>query len=356
MPHLFEPFTLRGVTLRNRIGVSPMCQYSCRDGMLTDWHLVHLGSRAIGGAGLVMVEATAVEAIGRISPGDSGLWNDDQIEPLRRVATFLKEHGAVPAIQLAHAGRKASAALPWKGGASLSNAEGGWETIGPSALAFGDNLTKIPREMTLADIERVRGAFKAAARRAVEAGFEWLEFHAAHGYLANSFLSPLSNKRTDQYGGSFENRVRFLVEAVNETRAVWPERYPLSVRISAVDWEEEGWKLEDSIQLAKTLKDLGVDLIDCSSGGVIPNPKKIPIGPGYQVPFAEAIKAKAAIATAAVGMITEPKQADEIIRNGQADIVLLARQMLRDPYWPVHAARALGQKEACPLPVQYARA
>lgn len=352
-PHLFQPLTVRSVTLRNRIGVSPMCQYSAADGVANDWHYVHLGSRAVGGAGLVIVEATGVAPEGRITPGCLGLWNENQIEPLARIAKFVKSHGAVAAIQIAHAGRKASAALPWNGGAHLSEPQGGWPTIAPSAIAFGGDLTKVPRAMTEADIARVQNDFVAAAKRALAAGFEWLELHAAHGYLFNEFLSPLANQRTDKYGGGFENRIRFLLDTTRAVRKVWPDHLPLAARVSAIDWKEGGWDLEQSIALAKQLKAEGVDLMDCSSGGVVPD-AKITVVPGYQVPFAEKIRHEADILTAAVGFITEPEQADDIIRHGQADVVLLARQFLRDPYWPAHAARTLGHKLTAPP--QYARA
>jgi len=351
--HLFSPFTIRSITLRNRIGVSPMCQYSATDGVANEWHFVHLGSRAVGGAGLVIAEATGVAPEGRITPGCLGLWSEKHIEPLARIAKFIKEHGAVAGIQIAHAGRKASAGLPWNGGAHLSEAEGGWPTIAPSAIPFGGNLTKVPQAMTEADIARLRNDFVATARRALAAGFEWLELHAAHGYLFNSFLSPLSNHRPDQYGGSFENRIRFLLETTRAVRKVWPDHLPLAVRISAIDWKEGGWDIAQSVALAKLLKAEGVDLVDCSSGGLVPD-AKITVAPGYQVPFAEQIRREANIATAAVGFITEAKQAEEIIRNGQADVVLLARQMLVDPYWPVHAAKVLGHKLTPPN--QYARA
>jgi len=352
-PPLFQPFTVRSVTLRNRIGVSPMCQYSATDGVANDWHFVHLGSRAVGGAGLVIVEATGVAPEGRITPGCLGLWNENQIEPLARIAKLVKSHGAVAGIQIAHAGRKASADLPWRGGAHLSEAQGGWETIAPSAIAFGGDLPKVPRAMTVADIVRVQNDFVATAKRALAAGFEWLELHAAHGYLFNEFLSPLSNHRTDEYGGNFENRTRLLLDTTRAVRKVWPDHLPLAVRISAIDWMPGGWQIEDSIALAKLLKAEGVDLMDCSSGGLVPD-AKIEVKPGYQVPFAEKIRHGADIATAAVGFITEPKQADDIVRNGQADVVLLARQFLRDPYWPAHAARTLGYKITPPN--QYARA
>jgi 2,4-dienoyl-CoA reductase-like NADH-dependent reductase (Old Yellow Enzyme family) len=352
-PALFQPLTLRAITLRNRIGVSPMCQYSATDGVANDWHFVHLGARAVGGAGLVIVEATAVAPEGRITPGCLGLWNELQMEPLARIAQFVKAQGAVAGIQIAHAGRKASAALPWHGGAHLSAAQGGWPIIAPSALAFGGELTTVPRAMTETDILRVQNNFVATAQRALAAGFEWLELHAAHGYLFNSFLSPLSNQRTDQYGGSFENRSRLLLNTTRAVRKVWPDHLPLAVRISAIDWKEGGWQIEDSIALAKLLKAEGVDLMDCSSGGVVPD-AKITVVPGYQVPFAEKVRHGANIATAAVGFITEPQQADDIVRTGQADVVLLARQFLRDPYWPAHAARTLGHKLTPPN--QYARA
>jgi 2,4-dienoyl-CoA reductase-like NADH-dependent reductase (Old Yellow Enzyme family) len=352
-PHLFSPLTIRSVTLRNRIGVSPMCQYSAEDGVANEWHFVHLGSRAVGGAGIVIVEATAVAPEGRITPGCMGLWSEKHIEPLARVAKFVKEHGAVAGIQIAHAGRKASAALPWNGGAHLSAEQGGWETIAPSAIPFGGELPKIPHAMTETDILRVQNDFVATAKRALTAGFNFLELHSAHGYLFNEFLSPLSNHRTDQYGGSFENRIRLLLDTTRAVRKVWPDNLPLAVRISAIDWMPGGWQIEDSIALAKLLKAEGVDLMDCSSGGLVPD-AKIKVKPGYQVPFAENVRHGANIATAAVGFITEPKQADDIIRTGRADIVLLARQFLRDPYWPVHAAKALGHK--LPPPNQYARA
>ncbi len=352
-PALFQPLTVRSVTLRNRIGVSPMCQYSALDGVANDWHQVHLGSRAVGGAGLVIVEATAVAPEGRITPGCLGLWSDRQIEPLARIASFMKAQGAVAGIQIAHAGRKGSADLPWNGGAHLSAAQGGWETLAPSALAFGGDLPKVPHAMTGADIVRVQDNFVATAKRALAAGFQWLELHAAHGYLFNEFLSPLTNRRTDQYGGSFENRTRLLLDTTRAIRAVWPDSLPLAVRISAIDWMPGGWQIEDSIALAKLLKTAGVDLMDCSSGGLVPD-AKIKVEPGYQVPFAETIRREAGIPTAAVGFITEAKQADDIVRSGQADVVLLARQMLVDPYWPAHAAKALGWKPTPPN--QYARA
>ncbi|MFH0958998.1 MAG: NADH:flavin oxidoreductase/NADH oxidase [Pseudomonadota bacterium] len=352
MPCLFDSFTIKSVTLRNRIGVSPMCQYVSNDGMATDWHLVHLGARAVGGAGLIIAEATAVAPRGRISPGDAGLWSDQHIEPLVRINSFVSKHGSVPGIQLAHAGRKASAARPWEGDHSLTEEEGGWETIAPSALAFGDKLWKVPKEMTIQDIMEVQDAFASAACRALDAGYKWLELHAAHGYLCHSFYSPISNKRTDQYGGSLENRCRFTVETLGRIRAVWPDALPLAVRISCSDWVEGGWTIDESIELARKLKDAGADLIDCSSGFGSPDHRKYPFGPGWQVHFSEAIKKNVEIATAAVGLITDPVQANEIISSGKADIALLAREMLRDPYWPHRAAKALNVslKKIAPAP------
>lgn len=355
--HLFSPLTIKSVTLRNRIGVSPMCQYSSEDGLLNDWHLVHLGARAVGGAGLVMVEATGVEPRGRITPGDSGIWSDKHIEPLARINRFLKQHGAVPGIQLAHAGRKASTARPWEeNGRSLADAEGGWETIAPGPLAFGAEISRAPREMTGDDIRTVQEMFRAATIRALNAGCEWLELHAAHGYLLHNFYSPLTNQRQDNYGGSFENRIRFTLETARVMRTVWPDKFPFAVRLSCTDWAEGGWTIEDSIELSKRLKAEGVDLIDCSSGFNTPDYAAIPFGSGFQVPFAERIRNEATILTAAVGYITNAMQADGIIRNGRADIVLLAREMLRHPYWPLEAASAVHQKKAIAPPVQYARA
>lgn len=355
MADLFSPLTLRGVTLRNRIGVSPMCMYAAEDGMANDWHLVHLGARAVGGAGLVIAEATAVEPRGRISPADLGIWSDAHIEPLRRAAAFVATHGAVPGIQIAHAGRKASVDTPWQGDKSIPIERGGWETIGPSAIPFdppGGLVTHTPRAMEVDDIAAVISAFGAAGRRAEEAGFAVLELHAAHGYLLHSFLSPLANRRSDAYGGSFDNRCRLTLEVVRALRSVWPERKPLFVRLSAVDWHELGWTIEDSVALARRLKDEGVDLIDASSGFNVTD-EKIPFGPDFQVPFAERIRQGAGLATAAVGFITTPDQADAIIRQGRADIALLGTSMLRDPYWPFHAAGALGCIERLSLPMFY---
>ena len=355
MTDLFSPLTLRGVTFRNRIGVSPMCMYACEDGLANDWHLVHLGARAVGGAGLVIVEATAVEPRGRISPADLGIWSDAHAEPLQRIAEFLAAHGAVPGIQIAHAGRKASVDTPWQGDKSIPVGSGGWETIGPSAIPFdppGGPVWHTPRAMDAGDIAAVTEAFRAAARRADQAGFTVLELHAAHGYLLHSFLSPLANRRTDAYGGSFDNRCRLMLEVVRALRSVWPERKPLFVRLSAVDWKDGGWTLEDSVSLARRLKGEGVDLIDASSGFNVTD-EKIPFGPGFQVPFAERIRHEADIATAAVGFITEPRQADAIIRQGQADIALLGTEMLRDPYWTYHAARTLGILDRLVMPASY---
>lgn len=355
MSHLFAPLTIKSVTLRNRIGVSPMCMYSAADGVMNDWHLVHLGARAAGGAGLVIAEATAVAPEGRITPGDAGLWSDVQIEPIARTNRFVKAQGAVAGVQLAHAGRKAGAARPWEGGAHLSNDAGGWPVIAPSAVAFGGVLNKVPMAMTEAEIVRVQQDFAAATRRAFRAGYDWMELHAAHGYLAHQFLSPKSNQRTDRYGGNFENRIRFLLETTRAVRAVWPENLPLTVRLSCTDWVEGGWTVEESVELARRLKTEGVDLIDCSSGGGVAD-AKVPVGPGYQVQFAERIRREAGIATAAVGLITEAAQADAIVREGRADIVLLARELLRDPHWPLRAAQILGMKDTAQPPLQYARA
>jgi 2,4-dienoyl-CoA reductase-like NADH-dependent reductase (Old Yellow Enzyme family) len=355
MPGLFDPLTLRDLTLRNRIGVSPMCQYSSTEGFANDWHLAHLGARAIGGAGLIIAEATAVEARGRISPDDLGIWDDAHIDGLARVTRFVKSQGAVAGIQLAHAGRKASTARPWDGGKSLGPDAGGWsDIVGPCALPFAEGYAT-PRALSEADIAGVVASFAQAARRADVAGFDLIEIHGAHGYLLHSFYSPLGNTRTDRYGGSFDNRVRLLIEVVMAVRTVWPERKPLALRISATDWLDDrgGWMLDDSVALASRVKSLGVDLVDCSSGGAAPN-VAIPAGAGYQVPLAERVRRDAAVATATVGMITAAQHADEIIRNGRADLVLLGRESLRDPNWPIHAARALGQP--APAPPQYARA
>ncbi len=363
MPHtsqLFSPFPLAGITLPNRIAVSPMCQYVAADGFADDWHLVHLGSRAVGGAGLVIVEATAVTPEGRITPGDMGLWKNAQIEPLARIARFLHTQGAYAGIQIAHAGRKASMTAPWLPERLLSPEEGGWtEIFAPSAIAFDRHYGQ-PQALTLEGIDRVVEAFVATAARALEAGFDLLEIHAAHGYLLHEFLSPIANHRTDEYGGSFENRTRMLVRVVDAVREVWPLDLPLLVRISATDWVETeaaaedldgaaSWNLTQSVALAKVLKKRGVDMIDVSSGGMVPN-AKIPTAPGYQVPFAARIRAEAGIPTAAVGMITTPAQAEAIVAGGEADLVLLAREFLRQPYWPLTASAELGGNQSWPVP------
>jgi len=350
---LFDELKIRDVRLSSRIAVSPMCQYSCEDGFATEWHLVHLGSRAVGGAALVIAEATAVLPEARISPQDLGIWSEAHIEPLARIAKFIHSQGSVPGIQLAHAGRKASTSRPWDGGGKLTEQEGGWsDVVAPSAIPFAPNYP-MPTAATIERIAAIADAFGKAAQRALDAGFRLLEIHSAHGYFLHEFLSPLSNHRPDLYGGSFENRTRIVREVVSKVRRFWPERLPLFIRISSTDWVEGGWDIEQAVELARSLRPLGVDLVDCSSGGNVAD-AKIPIGPGYQVQFAERIRRDAGILTGAVGMITEPHQADEIIRKGQADIVLLAREMLRDPYWPLHAAAELGKPIS--WPAQYLRA
>ncbi len=352
MSKLFEPFSLRSVTFRNRLFIAPMCQYSAEgDGKATDWHLVHLGARAIGGAGLVCVEATAVEARGRISPRDLGLWADEQVEPLARVARFVEGQGAVAAVQLAHAGRKASVAPPWEGGQWVSPDRGGWLPAGPSAIAFGPGSPE-PHAMGLGEIAEVVGAFRAAAVRAHAAGFRVAEIHAAHGYLLHQFLSPLSNHRTDRYGGSFENRIRLALEVAAAVREVWPEALPLFARFSCTDWVEGGWSVEESVELSRRYKALGVDLIDCSSGALVPT-AKIPVGPGFQVPFARRVREEAGVPTVAVGLITTAAQAEEVLTSGAADAVMIARESLRDPQFPLHAAHELG--DAITWPRQYER-
>ena len=340
---LFRPLTLRGITLRNRVMVSPMCQYSSEDGFANDWHLVHLGGFAIGGAALVMAEAAAVEARGRISPQDLGIYRDEHIEPLARITRFLKEHNSIPAIQLAHAGRKASTYRPWSGSGEITVQDGRWQTIGPSAQRFADNYP-LPHALTLEEIQEVVASFQQATQRALQAGFEVIEIHGAHGYLAHEFLSPLSNQRTDAYGGSLANRARLLLEIVDAARQVWPERLPLLVRLSATDWTEGGITIDDTIEIARTLKEHGVDLVDVSSGGNVL--ARVPLKPGYQVPFAARIRREAGIPTAAVGLITEPQQANAIVQDGEADLVALARELLRNPHWPLAAAHALHQEVA----------
>jgi len=350
---LFDPLSLRGVTLRNRIAVSPMCQYSSEDGFATDWHLVHLGQFAVGGASLVLTEAIAVLPEGRISPEDLGIWDDAHVEMLARIGAFVKGQGAEFGFQLAHAGRKASTLRPWAGGGPASAQQGGWSPIvAPSAVPFAEEY-QTPIALDETGLARVVNGFTEAARRALEAGATVLELHGAHGYLLHQFLSPLSNKRTDNYGGSFENRVRLLREVVSAVRSVWPESHPLLVRLSVTDWREDGWTTEDSVALARLLAGDGVDLIDCSSGGVVSG-VRISIGPGYQVTLAQRVRREGGIPTGAVGLITSPEQADTIVRSGQADVVFLARALLRDPHWPLGAARALRHPVA--WPPQYERA
>lgn len=352
MSKLLSPITIRQLNFKNRIFVSPMCQYSSMDGVPNDWHFVHLGSRAIGGAGLVLTEATAVSPEGRISPADLGIWSGEQVDAFRPITTFIKEHGSVPGIQLAHAGRKASTKIPWIGEGIVPESEGGWQVIGPGRVKFSDSYPQ-PREMTAADIKAVIGQWKDAARRSLEAGFLVAEIHMAHGYLLHQFLSPLSNKRTDEYGGSLENRIRFPLEVAKVVREVWPENLPVFVRISVTDWIEDGWDLTQSIELVKKLKDIGIDLIDSSSGGLLPG-AKIPVAPGYQVKFAEVIRKQVGIMTGAIGLITDAAQAETILTAGQADVILMAREFLRDPYFPLHAAKALGDDPE--YPKQYLRA
>jgi 2,4-dienoyl-CoA reductase-like NADH-dependent reductase (Old Yellow Enzyme family) len=353
MTHLFGPLAIRDTTFANRVFVSPMCEYSSTDGYANDWHLVHLGSRAVGGAGLVLTEASAVLPEGRISPQDLGIWMDDHIEPLARVVRFIHEQGSVAGMQLAHAGRKASTYAPWAGHGTVPESNGGWSNVvAPSALPFANNYP-MPQALSLDGIRQIVSAFAAAARRACAAGFDVVEIHAAHGYLIHEFLSPLSNQRTDAYGGSFENRTRVLREVVASVRGSWPERAPMFVRISATDWIDGGWDIQQSVELARQLKELGADLIDCSSGGNVLH-AKIPVGPGYQTQFAEQIRREANILTGAVGMITSPAQAEHILVTGQADGVIIAREFLRDPYWPLRAARELAQPIS--WPVQYLRA
>ena len=352
MALLFQPLTIRGIVLKNRIVVSPMCQYSSLDGFANDWHLVHLGSRALGGAGLVFTEATAISPEGRISPDDLGIWDDHHIDFLKRITDFIKEHGSVPGMQLAHAGRKASHHSPWKGGAVIAENEGGWQTSGPGAIAFKEG-DPVPKKMTADEIQQCVNDFKQAAKRALKAGFQVLEIHAAHGYLLNEFLSPFSNDRTDQYGGSFENRTRFLLQVCDEVRKEWPGEFPLFVRISATEWVEGGWDGDDSVALARMLKDHGVDLVDCSTGGNIPG-VKIPLVPMYQVEFAERIKNETTVMSGAVGLITTAHQAESILAENKADIIVMARKLLQDPYFPLHAAKELGAE--IDWPVQYERA
>ncbi len=353
MSLLFSPLQIKDVTFKNRLAISPMCQYTAVDGFASDWHLVHLGSRAVGGAGLIIQEATAVSPEGRITPGDLGLYDDQHMEKLRNITSFVHAHGSVAAIQLAHAGRKGSCARPWEGGQQLTNEAGGWPTVGPSAVQFNpeDNA---PQELDEDGISNVIACFREAAHREYQSGYQVVEIHAAHGYLIHEFLSPLSNHRTDRYGGTFENRIRLLLEIVQAVQAVWPDRLPLFVRISATDWVEGGWNIEEAARLSTILKEAGVDLIDCSSGGLVPW-AQIPFAPGYQIAFSERIRKESGILTGAVGLITEAKQAEEILSKEQADLVLIARASLRDPYFALNAARALGADIDWPLPYLRAR-
>ena len=351
MAILFDPLQIRSLTLPNRIVVSPMCQYSSMDGLADDWHFVHLASRAVGGAGVVFTEAAAVVPEGRITPQDLGIWSDRHIPVLSRIARFVRGQGSIPAMQIAHAGRKASTTRPWEGSVEIPADQGGWTPVAPSALRFSDTYPS-PRELTVEEIRCLSASFAAAAARALTAGFQILELHSAHGYLFHEFLSPLSNIRRDEYGGSLDNRTRFLREAVAAVRVVWPARLPRVVRISSTDWAEDGWDLDQSVELARALKALDVDLIDCSSGGNVAT-AKIPLGPGYQAPFAERIRRETGILTGAVGLITSAVQAEHILHSGQADLVFMAREMLRDPYWPLRAARELGVPMT--YPVQYVR-
>lgn len=352
MSKLLSPLTIRDIKLRNRIVISPMCMYSAVDGFANDWHLVHLGSRAVGGAGLVIQEATAVSAEGRISPGDLGLYNDEHIKMLQRITSFIHQQGAVAGIQLAHAGRKASCARAWDGGKQLKNNDGGWTTIAPSAITYHSD-DDAPQALDIEGIQKVISDFRNAAKRAHKAGYKVIDIHAAHGYLVHQFLSPLSNHRTDSYGGSFENRVRLLLEIVEAIRTVWPLKLPLFVRISATDWAEGGWDIDESVKLASILKVKGVDLIDTSSGGMVHN-AKVPVGPGYQVPFAERIKKESGILSGTVGLIAQPQQAEDILQREQADLIFIARESLRNPYFAINAAKVLGDEIEWPL--QYLRA
>ncbi|HET6226532.1 MAG TPA: NADH:flavin oxidoreductase/NADH oxidase [Bacteroidia bacterium] len=352
MPNLFSPLKIRSIEFKNRIIVSPMCQYSSKDGFANDWHLVHLGARAVGGAALVITEAAAVSPEGRISPSDLGIWSDEHIPFLKRITTFIEEQGSIAGMQLAHAGRKASHTPPWTGGKVVSEQDGGWQTVAPSALAFSEG-EPVPQELSIEEIKTIVNDFKRAAARALKAGFKVIELHAAHGYLVHEFLSPYSNKRTDKYGGSFENRISFLLELIAAVREVWPLELPLFVRISATEWTEGFWTENDSIKLAAILKEKTVDLIDCSTGGNIPH-VKIPLVPLYQVPFAEQVKKQSGLLTGAVGLITTPHEANEIIETGKADVVLLARELLRDPYFPLRAAHELNMEISWPK--QYERA
>jgi len=352
MPHLFDSISLRSLTLNNRIIVSPMCQYSSVDGFANDWHDIHLGSRAVGGAALVFTEATAVTAEGRISPQDLGIYKDEHIAALARIVRFIHGQTCAAGMQLAHAGRKGSTSPPWQGSTKVDRTAGGWQPVGPTAVPFSPTYP-VPHALTVDEIHGIAAAFRVAAQRALTAGFDVVEIHAAHGYLIHEFLTPLVNTRSDEYGGSFDNRVRLCLEVADAVRGVWPDRLPVFIRLSSTDWVEGGWDIDQCVELARRLLARGIDLVDCSSGGAVPD-AKIPLGPGYQVQFAERIRREAGVATGAVGLITEPHQADAIVRAGQADCVLLARELLRDPYWPLRAARELGH--TVPWPVQYLRA
>lgn len=349
---LFSPITIKDITFKNRIFMAPMCQDSAIDGMPNDWHFVHLGSRAAGGAALIIVEATAVNPEGRITWGDLGIYNEEQVNEFSKITKYIKSQGSVPGIQIAHAGRKASCDVGWKTKLYLSPDQGGWNVVAPSPVPFS-HQSNVPHELNQAEIEMLVSDFVNAAKRSLNAGFEVLELHMAHGYLMHEFLSPLSNKRTDEYGGTLENRMRFPLKVAKAVREAWPQNLPLFVRISATDWVDGGWDIKQSVALARELKTLGIDFIDTSSGGMVPE-AKIPLTPGYQVPFAEEIKKEVNILTGAVGLITKPEQAEEILQQGKADIILLGRELLRDPYWPLHAAKALGEKVI--VPKQYVRA
>jgi len=352
MSKLLSPIKIRNLELKNRLAVSPMCQYSAKDGIPNDWHLVHLGSRAVGGAALVITEATAVSSEGRISPADTGIWSDEHAKAFKRIAIFIKDHGAIPGIQLAHAGRKGSTKIPWEGDGEVPLNNGGWQPVAPSTIKFADNYPS-PKEMTLADVKMVMGQFEEAAQRSLDAGFQVAEIHMAHGYLLHQFLSPLSNHRKDEYGGQLKNRIKFPLEVATAVRETWPSDLPVFVRISATDWVDGGWDLAQSIELSRELKKIGIDLIDCSSGGIVPT-AKVPVAPGYQVKFAEEIRRHADIMTGAIGMITDAIHAENILATGQADVIIMAREFLRDPYFPLHAAKVLGDDPE--YPVQYLRA
>lgn len=357
MPQLFDRLKIKDVELKNRVAVSPMCQYSAADGMPNDWHLVHLGARAAGGSGLVIAEATAISPDGRISHGDAGIWNDIQADRWARIAAFARQFTAF-GMQIGHAGRKASANRPWEGDNHIDQGDpSGWDIVGPSPLAFGGNLPKVPRELTTAEIVEIQNDFVAAAKRVLDAGCDWLELHFAHGYLPHSFLSPIANKRTDEYGGSLENRSRFIVETLTAVRAIWPERLPLTARLGVTDFHADGLVLEEAIELARRLKEEGLDLLDVSLGFNSPDVNQVPWGPAFMAPIAARIKQAVEMPVAVGWKITEPEQADEIVRNGQADLIMLAHAMLGEPHWAYNAAKSLGIKRAHELlPQQYQRA